>query len=164
MCKKTKPNTRRRISTTLPTKAVAKCNTKYCRRPAKGRFCYHCQREQKKERNPYRYWYGVNKRNAKRRALKAGNGKFWYVTFEHWVKFCDETGYLAIKGRHKDAASVDCKINELGYIDGNIRVLTVGENASKGAKRVTWNYITREWEIIPPPPLVKKFTDDELPF
>ena len=127
-----------------------KCATPYCRRKKakRGRHCYHCQHEKRKQDNPYLYWYGVRRRNAKRRALKSGNGKFWYVTFEYWVKFCDDTGYLALVGRNKYDGSVDCENNDLGYVDGNLKLLTVGDNASKGTKKITWNYLTHEWEVV----------------
>lgn len=124
------------------------CQTKYCRRESKGKYCYRCEHAHKKERNPYRYWYGVNKRNANRRALKNGNGKFWYITFEHYVWFCDTYGYLAIKGRRKNDASIDCIKNELGYVDGNIQPLTVGENSQKGTKTPQFNPVTRSWDIV----------------
>jgi hypothetical protein len=134
---------------------MAKCKTKYCRREAKSRYCYRCEHAHKKERNPYRYWFGVLRRNAARR------GKFFGLTFDYWVKWCDDTGYLAIKGRRRNEASVDCIKNELGYIDGNIRPLTVGDNASKGTKNVQWNYITKQWEVIIQAATVPT---DDLPF
>jgi hypothetical protein len=129
----------------------------------RGDICYRHEHSKRKEDNPYLYWFGVNKRNANRRAKQSGNGKFWYVSFEYWVEFCDDTGYLAIKGRHKDAASLDCKINELGYVDGNLKVLTVSDNARKGTKRVIWNYVTNEWDVCPPP-LVQNYSESDLPF
>lgn len=133
----------------MPKKKTKQCKTAYCRRPAKsGTLCYRCEHERKKKNNPYRYWYGVNRRNARRRAKKYNNGKFWYVTFEYWVKFCDDTGYLTLKGRDKYAASIDCIENDLGYVDGNIRLLTVSDNAKKGTKKVFWNWITKTWELI----------------
>lgn len=78
----------------------------------------------------------------------SGNGKFWFITFEHYVWFCDTYGYLALKGRHKGEASIDCIINELGYVDGNIRPLTVEDNAKKGVKYVDYNTATGAWDIV----------------
>lgn len=129
---------------------MAKCKTKYCRNEAKrNNVCYKCERKRTIEANPYRYWWQVNKDNAKRR------GKFWKISFKYWVQFCDETGYLAIKGRGKYDASLDCKINELGYIDGNLQPLTVSDNASKGVKRMVYNYITNEFQLTDISPMPK---------
>lgn len=126
-----------------------KCVTKYCRGTAKkGRYCCRCTTENRKRKNPYLYWFGVYRTNANRRARLAGNEKFWCVTYEYWVQFCDETGFLAIKGRRKHDASLDCIINELGYIDGNIRPLTVGDNAAKGVKYPDYNPVTGEWDLV----------------
>lgn len=121
---------------------MKKCATKYCRREANSRFCYQCERDNKKRNNPYAYWLGVNRRNAKRR------GKHWNISFEYWVRWCDETGYLVLKGRNKNSMSIDCVKWELGYVDGNLAPLTTGDNSRKGRKNVTWNYITQTWDII----------------
>lgn len=126
------------------------CATKHCRRKAKGRTCYRCEHEARKVNSPYRYWFGVLRRNARRR------GVFFGLTFDYWVKWCDDTGYLALKGITSNSASVDRIRNELGYIDGNIQILSVSNNSSKGSKRVTWNYITKEWEIYTVPAIENK--------
>jgi hypothetical protein len=118
------------------------CETRYCCRPSKNKYCDHCCRERKKERNPYRYWLGVLRRNAKRR------GHYFAVSFEYWVKFCDETGYLALKGRYKWGCSVDRIDPRLGYADGNLQMLTVGDNSSKGVKVPVWNYIEKRFDIV----------------
>lgn len=146
-------------------KVTTKCQTSYCRRtpPPGNSRCNRCRHEREKAANPYLYWFGVNKRNANRRALVAGNGKFWYVTFEYWVQFCDETGYLAIKGRYKGDASLDCIINELGYIDGNLQVLTVSENSGKGVKYIDYNIETGEFQVVTWQGL-KDLNTDENPF
>lgn len=136
---------------------MAKCQTKYCRQDAKrGRYCYKCEHKQRKEKAPYRYWFGVLRRNARRRC------KHFSLTFEYWVQWCDETGYLGIKGKHRGDASVDCIINELGYIDGNIRPLTVEDNAAKGCKYVDFNTATRSWDIVTWTPSPEPA--DDLPF
>lgn len=142
---------------TKQTPNVRRCETKHCRRTTKkGRFCYRCEHENRKANNPYVYWLGVLRRNAARR------GKPFDLTLEYWVEWCDENGYLALKGRYKHCMSIDCKINELGYIDGNLKPLTVSDNARKGIKRVVWDYVTRQWYVAPP--LVYNFTADDLPF
>jgi hypothetical protein len=145
-------------------KQTPKCKVKHCRREVKrGDLCYHHEREKQKQNSPYVYWFGVNKRNANRRARVYGNGKFWRVTFDYWVQFCNETGYLAIKGRYKGDASLDCIINELGYIDGNLQVLTVEDNAGKGVKYIDYNMETGEFNVVTWLGLTE-INKDDLPF
>lgn len=133
-----------------------KCKTKYCRREAKrSNFCFRCEHENRKKNNPYIYWLGVNRRNAKRR------GKYWDISLEYWVEWCDDNGYLALKGRDKHSMSIDCVINELGYIDGNLAPLTVSDNSKKGTKQVEWDYIHNKWEIVYQPIINQS---DDLPF
>lgn len=154
MCQKRKSTSR---------KAKTKCAEKYCKRPRskRGRLCYKHEHQRRKYNNPYLYWYGVNRRNANRRAKKAGNGKFWYVTFEYFCEFCYETGYLILKGRGAEDMTLDCIKNELGYVDGNLQLLKNYENASKGTKKVTWNYLTNTWDVVTQTPVP---IETDLPF
>ena len=132
------------------------CKTKYCRKPAKrAGLCYSCEKKQTIAANPYRYAYQTLKDNATRR------GKRFTLTLEYWIKWCDETGYLAMKGRGADDATVDCIENELGYADGNIRPLTRSDNSSKGVKKVAYNHITGEFDIITQSPVQQ---EQDLPF
>lgn len=50
---------------------------------------------------------------------------------------------MAGKGRHADSYSVDRIDNDKGYTIDNIRVLTLSENASKGAKILSYDYQTK---------------------
>jgi hypothetical protein len=127
---KRKPKRRR-------TRAFTKCKTKYCRAQAKrGGLCYKCEHERTKERNPYRYFYGIQKRNAKRRK------KIFTISFEEWFEFAVEYDYIQKKGRTANSLSVDCKINELGYVSGNLQPMTVANNARKGTKMLDYDYVT----------------------
>lgn len=54
------------------------------------------------------------------------------LTLEHLTEICMETGYHLLRGRFKDDASLDRILPEIGYEDGNIQVIKVGENAKKG--------------------------------
>jgi hypothetical protein len=75
--------------------------------------------------NPVMYAYHNLKTNAKRRGHK------FALTFEYFVKWCKETNYIDTKGRTSKAATIDRIIDELGYVDGNIQVLTLAENIRK---------------------------------
>lgn len=92
---------------------------------ANGALCAKHEHERRKERNPYQYWYSVLRRNAKRR------GKVFTITLEYFTQFCKETNYINVKGRKSGSMTIDRIIDELGYIEGNIRILEVGENSRK---------------------------------
>lgn len=135
---------------------MCKCSTPYCRREAKrGGRCWPCNRKREIDANPYRYWYQVLKDNAKRRR------KPFALTFDYWVAWCDDNGYLALKGRSRFDATIDCKVAALGYVNGNIQPLAKSDNSVKGTKSMHWNYITNTWEIVEQtaPPQA-----DDLPF
>lgn len=107
--------------------AKGKCLVIGCSKLArKGKkFCCKHEHEQRKEKNPYLYWYGVLRRNAKRR------GKTFTITLEDFTEFCKETNYINTKGRKSGSMTIDRKIDELGYIPGNLCILEVGENTRK---------------------------------
>jgi hypothetical protein len=84
-----------------------------------------------------RYAYDVLKMNAKRRK------KPFTITFEYFEKFCIETNYIAGKGRSRKSYSVDRIRNELGYVPGNLRVLTLEDNARKATRKTILSY---DWE------------------
>lgn len=66
------------------------------------------------------------------RVMLDEEGEEFTLTFEDIVKFCKETGYDKLKGRETQSLSIDRIRNELGYVKGNIRAITVASNASKG--------------------------------
>ena len=91
----------------------------------KSRLCCKHEHEAKKEKDPHKYWYGVLRRNARRR------GKVFEISLEYFTKFCKETNYINLKGRKSGGMTIDRRIDELGYIEGNLQILEVGENTRK---------------------------------
>lgn len=81
-----------------------------------------------------RYAYDVLKMNVKRRE------KVFSLSFEDFKQFAIETNYLAGKGRNKKSYSVDRIDNKLGYVLGNMQVLTVSDNAKKAQRTIVLNY------------------------
>lgn len=79
--------------------------------------------------------YNTLKYNAKRR------GKQFDISFEYFMKFCIETNYISGKGKTKESYSIDRIDNNLGYIEGNLQILTLGDNTRK---RV--NTLHYDWE------------------
>lgn len=105
-----------------------KCETRYCRSKTNGtsKKCPKCCKRRQKNNDPEAYTYNALKNNAKRR------GKVFTITLEYFRKFCAESNYIELKGIHKENATIDRINNELGYIEGNLRVIT---NAANNHKR-----------------------------
>jgi hypothetical protein len=112
------------------------CKTKYCKnKTRKGRLiCSTCDKREWREKYPMKAAFQTLRHNATRR------GKPFTITFEYFQKFCYETKYMAGKGRSKLSFTVDCIINKLGYIPGNIQKLTKSANSSKGTKTLVYDY------------------------
>ena len=104
-----------------------KCKTKYCRgvvhETTRSPFCSKCKMRKHKEKNPLRYAYTKLKSRAKER------GHEFKLTFEQYKQFALETGYLEKKGKTADSLSIDRIDPSRGYEVGNIRAVTLRENA-----------------------------------
>lgn len=72
------------------------------------------------------YTYNILHQNAKRR------GKEFKLTLEEFKTFCDETNYIELKGETKKSDSIDRIDPRKGYEIGNIQVLSLQANSSKG--------------------------------
>ena len=104
-----------------------KCKNKNCRKPSAPNrsVCYCCAVKIYKEKNPIRYSFAVMKGNAKRR------GKVFAISFEYFKQFVISSSYMAGKGITKTGLHIDRIIEELGYIEGNLQVLTNTQNVKK---------------------------------
>lgn len=54
------------------------------------------------------------------------------ISLEWFRQWCADNNYMELRGRGRYAASIDRKIRELGYVEGNIQILSTGANSSKG--------------------------------
>lgn len=116
-------------------KAKGKCVAKNCGNKAyryKGAnskcnscLCSRHRRQRQKEINPLGYFYDLLHQNAKRR------GKIFGITICDFKAFCEETGYLAKKGRGANNMTIDCIDPHKGYVRGNIQILTNSQNVRK---------------------------------
>lgn len=143
---------------------TCECATEGCKTIVKkrnGRFCSKCKHRKVKKNDPVKYIYNMQKSNANRR------GKDFGISLPDWREFWAQNpealeiklkDLMAGKKPSKHTISVDCIKSKLGYIKGNLQVMTVSLNASKGA--------TGEWEIaafkIPFQTTAEKFAD--VPF
>ena len=109
-----------------------KCVTKFCRgKKGKGRLvCNKCRYALYKMKDPVGCAFTRLKSNAKRRE------KEFTLTLEEFKKFCEETNYIELKGRHKSSMTIDRKDSTKGYSYNNIKILSMSSNASKGNRDV----------------------------
>jgi len=133
-----------------------KCSTKNCKNPSKGRkLCASCRSRKARKKNPIRYAYNCLKSNAKRR------GRIFELTFKFFKEFCKKTNYIKLKGMGPDDMTIDRKVSPLGYIDGNIRMISRSANAMKDSQirdtfwedyyaEVGFTYVPEPEEIIDP--------------
>lgn len=104
------------------------------------------------------------RQNTRRREKMQGRPKPFTITFEDFKEFCYETNYMAGKGRNKLSYSIDCIIEELGYVPGNLQKLTVSGNSLKEQARRKNKVLVYDWESktatvisnTPPPPHYEK--------
>ena len=109
-----------------------KCRTKFCRgHVAKNNrhhspFCSKCRSRRFRAAHPAMAHFLDLKNRAKQR------GHEFTITFEHYYKIVWlDSGYAEKHGKTKECLSVDRKENHIGYVPGNLQVLTVSENARK---------------------------------
>lgn len=91
----------------------------------KKRFCHRHHAANQKITNLASYTYNLLRSNAKRR------NKIFTITLQDFKEFCEETNYLALKGRTKTKASIDRIDASKGYEKGNLQILTVSQNCRK---------------------------------
>ena len=105
------------------------CKTKRCKgkTPNNTTYCSTCRSRQSRLRDLFRYSYTTCKNNAKRRGIE------FTITLAYFKKFAIKTEYIGKRGITSDSYTLDRKDNNIGYVPGNLQVLTNSENASKGS-------------------------------
>lgn len=103
------------------------CVTKRCRNSVKnaGAKCSTCRRRDQKNNNPFAYYWGNMKQNAKRR------GKEFRITLEEYVEWSVKHRLHTHDGTKFCNKTVDRVDNSLGYFIENMQVLTLSENSRK---------------------------------
>ena len=111
-----------------------KCKT--CKRPAlkNRKRCGPCANKHWRALDPVKACYNNLKAHAKKR------GKQFTITLEDFREFCIKTPYMAGKGKTADSYHVDRIDEALGYVPGNLQVLTNRENFKK---YLVYDYQTR---------------------
>jgi hypothetical protein len=110
-----------------------KCKTKWChgRRPrgSDGYYrslCHKCHSRLLAQRHPATYVLNRIRQGAKRRKIPCT------LTLSQFRRWCEETGYLELKGRLSTSATIDRIDSSRGYSIDNIRILSFYENSYQG--------------------------------
>lgn len=120
-------------------KRKGQCQVIYCKRPtrvqvirekSKLRICHHsvcdtCASRLYRANNPAREAYRQIRDRAQRRH------QVFNLTFEQFCAIPRFDEYIAHRGRGIDELHLDRKKVELGYVPGNLQVLTTAENLRK---------------------------------
>lgn len=106
------------------------CTSPYCTNLArKGRkICEKCRMRKHQKDNPLAYTFNCLKQNAKRRRVP------FALSIKEWKQFCDVTNYLKLRGTFAQDMTVDRIVDSLGYVAGNIQMITRAENSKKQAR------------------------------
>ena len=104
-------------------------------------FCSKCRSRHFRRDHPAMAHYLDLKNRAKQR------GHEFSITFEyyHQTVWLD-TGYAQQHGKSAECLSVDRIRNELGYIPGNLRVLTLSENSRRQQRKSFVPFFARQVE------------------
>lgn len=91
----------------------------------RDRFCYKYRKRFKRETNLLAYTYDILKQNAKRRK------KEFAITLGYFRKWCEYNNYLKLKGKKAKSVSIDRDNPNLGYVEGNLKILSLAANSKK---------------------------------
>lgn len=100
------------------------CNNKPVARL--GGLCYKHYRRRRKELDPIAERYAQFKSKSKARGIENS------VTLAEFRSFAKRTGYIHVKGRRGQNATIDRICNVHGYHLWNMQLLTNTQNARKG--------------------------------
>lgn len=117
-------------------KRRGQCRVLYCKRPSRVRIrenlrvetdsvCLTCASRLYRANNPAREAYRQVRDRAQRRH------QIFDLSFEDFLEVIEGTEYLARRGRGLDELHLDRKKVELGYVKGNLKVITCAENLRK---------------------------------
>lgn len=91
----------------------------------KGGLCHKHNHRKNKAIDPVAVRYNNWKQSAIQRK------KHFAFTLEQFRELCQQTGYIITKGRRGKAVSIDRIDNSLGYVPGNINLMTLRANINK---------------------------------
>lgn len=93
--------------------------------PQSHQLCGTHYKEQWRMRNPVHAAYDNLRASARRRKI------LFTLTLTHFREVIEPTRYMDDKGCTRFNLHIDRTVTELGYVDGNIQVITCTENVQK---------------------------------
>lgn len=99
-----------------------------------GQLCGSCYSRRSRAADPVRYAFNNLKNRAKQR------NKEFSLTLDQFRQWCHKYNYIQGKGKHADGYTVDRIDNDKGYHIDNIQPMKNRDNASKGTKRLVYNW------------------------
>ena len=125
------------------TKSPGRCPVRYCRnaprdlrtRPNSVQLCGSHHKELWRLRNPVHAAFDNLRNSARKRKI------VFTLTLAHFTEIITPTAYLTESGSTRYCLHIDRKDATLGYIDGNIQVLTCTENVAKGNAERRQKYV-----------------------
>lgn len=139
----------------MKAKKTSICNVRGCSRKIHGDgMCVTHYRREWRNKNPLKSSYQNLKTNANRR------GKEFTITFEYFCKFAIKCQLILNRGRTAEAYTVDRIKDHLGYVPGNLQMLTKRENVIK-QRRLEYDYRTKYGRVITSP---DPLTENDAPY
>jgi len=83
-----------------------------------------CQRRWRQRNTIRDIWNHLRSNSARRNIICT-------ISLEDFTEWCIQTGYHLLRGRARDSATIDRKIPELGYVKGNLQILSKVDNSYK---------------------------------
>lgn len=116
-----------------PLVEAVRCASRGCLNDARrGKYCPKCYSRMWRVNNPVGSAYSRLKDHARERGIH------FALTRDYWVWWCNDTGYIDKRGVDGDAMTVDRIRDEVGYVDGNIQMLTKRNNSKKPRTRAKY--------------------------
>lgn len=121
------------------------CKAPNCYKQCLNGYCNTCRSRIWRSKNPMRASFNAKKYNAKR------DGIPFHLTFKQYVAWGKENNYFDTKGQCPDDTCID-RIktmddagNVLGYVVGNIQLLTMAANGLKGQGERRCEFFKRQY-------------------
>ena len=108
------------------------CRVKFCmntRKRTTGGLCEKHSKQLWRAENPKKYAYNNLRDSARQRKIQ------FSISYDYFCGLADAFGYFIVESdNHGDKPSIDRRDATKGYVEGNLRVITVSENVIKGNK------------------------------
>lgn len=114
------------------------------RESAKQRtICNTCRSRNYSAKHPLLKMFLDKKADAKKRNLT------FELSFEYFKQLAEKHDLLNNRGRGKDSLTVDRSVNEGGYTNDNVSIMTKSENCKKYWQGLRGNYINEQGNLVP---------------